>query len=321
MEMQNKSYVFLCMAMLLLFSNFFTVYAEKDRMAMATKCLMLCYQAKNLYVDLDKFVLPKEGKYQSLTPLYSAVGGSECFGYILEMPKKIYLVFRGTESYSDLFKDFMLWKKSFTYLPNGGKVHSGFLSIYDGTSQQQSISLREQIFTILKKLNPEKRLIITGFSLGGAIATLCAGDIVENSPFKEPDVYTFASPRVGNQQFVDSFNQRVRESVRVVNYHDYVPCNPMQWLGYRHVKGEVLLRVSTGRIDLNHRIFNAYFPGLAASVPEYVENKLKKKDKELCPPLPHTLPAPSWEDKESGNSSPQPPNNEEKGEEEFQEIS
>lgn len=296
--MKNKRYKIMCIVMLLLFSNLSVVYAEKDNATTATKLLVLCYQAKNLYNQLDKFVLAKDEKCCSLTPLYAAVGGSECFGYILEMPKKIYIVFRGTESYSDMFKDFMLWKTSFSYVQNGGYVHRGFLSVYDGISEKQPISLREQISRKLMELNSDKQLIITGFSLGGALATLCSCDVAENTNFKDPVVYTFASPRVGDQKFVDAFNQRVRQSIRVINYHDYIPCSPFRWMGYRHVKGKVALKVNAGYLGLNHKLTSVYFPGLVANTPEYVEKLINKKGSDLCPPLPAVLPAPSWEQKE-----------------------
>ena len=112
------------------------------------------------------------------------------------------------------------------------------------------------------------------------------------------------------QQFVDAFNARVHESVRIVNYHDYVPCNPMQRFGYQHVKGGVVIKVNTGRISRNHNINEAYFPGLLANVPEYLENKIKKKYAKMSPPLPEMLPDPSWEEEdEEGQGTRTEPSN------------
>lgn len=300
--MHIKKLPILCMAIILLFSCFSSTHAiEKDRITMATKLAALCYQAKNLYIDLEKFVLPKGENYLSLVSLYGAVHGTECFGYVLETKSKVYIVFRGSETYSDILRDFLIWKTPFTYVPGAGNVHKGFCSIYTDTSKQQPVSLRDQIMGVLKRFGPEKQLVITGFSLGGALATLCACDAAENSQFKEPIVYTFASPRVGDQAFVDAYNKRIHTNVRVINYYDYVPCNPLHWLGYRHVKGEVILNVDTGRIDRNHRMDSAYFPGLVASVPEH-NGQIMKKYADLGPDLPKELPKASWEDQEGSES-------------------
>lgn len=304
--MRMKKLIIQGLSAILFFSCFSSANAaEKDRVTMATKMLALCYQAKNLYMDFEKFVLPKKETYISLSSLYGAVSQTECFGFVLETPSKIFIVFRGSASYGDIFKDFMIKKTPFIHIPNGGNVHTGFFSIYNNTCKDQPESLRDQILRTLENISPEKQLVITGFSLGGALATLCACDVAENSRFKDPIVYTFASPRVGDQLFVNAYNNRISRSVRVINYHDYVPCNPLQWLGYRHVKGEVILKVSTGRIDSNHKLDSAYFPGLAANVPEYKE-KLMQKYPGLCPPLPQTLPNPSWEERQEMNEEELP---------------
>lgn len=81
-------------------------------------------------------------------------------------------------------------------------------------------------------------MIVTGHSLGGALATLCALDLQFNFFSAEPErivLYSFGSPRVGNSAFRQSFNRRVSNSYRVVNGMDIVPAVPRPWQGYRHV--------------------------------------------------------------------------------------
>jgi len=55
-------------------------------------------------------------------------------------------------------------------------------------------------------LQYETQVFITGHSLGGALATLCAADPSDRSNLPTPILYTFASPKVGNTAFVQGFN-------------------------------------------------------------------------------------------------------------------
>ena len=104
------------------------------------------------------------------------------------------------------------------------KVHNGFISAYK--------SVREAIHSQVKN-SPHQRVICTGHSLGGALATLCALDVQYNFPDKQVSCYTFGSPKVGNSYFKDSFNKRVPQTYRFVNSADTVPALPPG--GFEHV--------------------------------------------------------------------------------------
>ena len=92
-------------------------------------------------------------------------------------------------------------------------VHSGFKTQYD--------SIRDQVYHFVAekcKANKPKRLLITGHSLGGSLATLCALDLVLNPlPNGLPvmKVITFGAPQVGNERFVEIFNQNVPDCYRL----------------------------------------------------------------------------------------------------------
>lgn len=82
-------------------------------------------------------------------------------------------------------------------------------------------------------------LLITGHSLGGAISTLLAYDIVsKNKPYKIT-LITFGSPRVGNINFIKDFNKYNIYSHRITHYYDIVPHLPQQALGYYHISQEI----------------------------------------------------------------------------------
>ena len=72
---------------------------------------------------------------------------------------------------------------------------------------------------------------ITGHSLGGALATIAALDIARKNKLNNPiNLYTFASPRVGDNTFADKFNEFVSKdkikAFRFANSEDIVPKVP-----------------------------------------------------------------------------------------------
>jgi triacylglycerol lipase len=76
---------------------------------------------------------------------------------------------------------------------------------------------------------------VTGHSLGAPLAILYAAEIslTHNLP-----AYTFASPMIGDQTFVDAFNGLKLNSQRVINEQDIVQILPLG-IFYRHVSTEV----------------------------------------------------------------------------------
>ncbi|NJK48282.1 lipase family protein [Candidatus Gracilibacteria bacterium] len=167
----------------------------------------------------------------------------------------IYIVFRGSENRIDWDTNFNLEQEVVKFQKDvlqkkvvgdreqvypyeeesrsGAKMHRGFASAY--------MSVREQIHNYLND-RAAPSLTVTGHSLGGALATLCAVDIQYNFSNKVTvDIYTFGAPRVGNNGFKESFNRRVPNSYRFVYGMDIVPALPRPWQGYRHVDTEYRL--------------------------------------------------------------------------------
>ncbi|KAJ8752092.1 hypothetical protein K2173_001767 [Erythroxylum novogranatense] len=135
------------------------------------------------------------------------------------------------------------------------QVHRGWLSMYtseDAKSPYNKTSAREQVNTKLKELvqkfkNEEISITVTGHSLGAALATLNAADIVAsgiNMSKDQPEqhcpvtAFVFGSPRVGNSGFRDVIQSMQHLSLlRIVNDPDLIPLVPI--LGYSDV-GQVL---------------------------------------------------------------------------------
>jgi predicted lipase len=83
-----------------------------------------------------------------------------------------------------------------------------------------------------------RKVVFTGHSLGGALATLCGASVKDEIPDLHVSVITFGSPRVGNKQFAEVF-KAVDVSIRCVNGSDVVTMMP-NW-GYEHVNGELFI--------------------------------------------------------------------------------
>lgn len=103
---------------------------------------------------------------------------------------------------------------------------------------------------------PVKYIVCTGHSLGGALSTLAAIELmldldrgnILNVGSKRPEVVlcTFGQPVVGNEAFATYVEGRIRYAVRVVNGQDVVAMNPTTIAGlsrYHHVGTEVVIDV------------------------------------------------------------------------------
>lgn len=144
--------------------------------------------------------------------------------------KKLYISFRGTEcKFKDIIFD-LLFKK--LYIFKGVKVHSGFLLTY--------LSIRQKLLSLIIDSDIEK-IVVTGHSMGGALATLCAFDMKNKFENKSVECFTFGSPRVGNRNFSKEYNKMNIYSFRVVNGSDVVENLPYSFLGYKHVNDRIRL--------------------------------------------------------------------------------
>jgi predicted lipase len=92
---------------------------------------------------------------------------------------------------------------------------------------------------------PDYRVIATGHSLGGALATLGAG--VLRSQGITVDLYTYGAPKVGLEGISQYLtNTTYGSSFRVAHKKDPVPKLPPGLLGYRHVSPEYYVTSGNG---------------------------------------------------------------------------
>jgi len=219
---------------------------------------------------LQAYNRPGFKKIFSLPPGYNlidSITGShlktlDFYGYIAESPESIVIAFRGSRTNPDWIADLTALQTDFPYAPEKLRIHSGFNAVY--------ASCRQQIMSALTALDSSKQLFVTGHSLGGALAILCALDAAVNTDFKVPTMYNFGSPRVGDPRFAASYNRLVNNSMRIVHINDIVALLPPAEIQpplsediiyYRHIGNPVILSVPAGTIITNHTMRN-YIHGL-----------------------------------------------------------
>jgi triacylglycerol lipase len=135
-------------------------------------------------------------------------------------------------------------------------VHAGFQDIYELVRQ----SIAAALATATARCN---QILITGHSLGAALAVLAAPDVFRNMPPNkiEPGLITFAGPRVGLPDFVDAFNAAIESCFRIVNFIDMVPHVPP--VPYAHVGAQIAVD-SGGPVQIVWRhSLTAYQNGLS----------------------------------------------------------
>jgi|GEM_PF-602304 len=148
---------------------------------------------------------------------YDLVTDAECF--VVHNEEYIIVVFRGTKgSHSSWINNLRLRLVPFE---NGGKVHFGFLK---ALTNLRKLGLSAYLKALLHQF-PDHSLLFTGHSKGGGLASLCATYF----PHRTTSVYSFGSPRVGDQNFARSYHVN---HYRVVNNWDLVPHLPP--LFYKH---------------------------------------------------------------------------------------
>lgn len=110
--------------------------------------------------------------------------------------------------------------------------------------------------------NPDFRVAVVGHSLGGAQATLAAGDIRNQGPWwlDNVELYSYGSPRVGDTQTVRFLSQQSTKSYRVTATEDPIPRVPITSFGYQHTSPEYWIHSNPedpGPDDVN--VLGGYF--------------------------------------------------------------
>jgi len=144
-------------------------------------------------------------------------------------PSAVLLAFRGTASTPGWLADVQAWQARHPRQPVGTSwpslIHSGFLKVWmEGNLRAEVLALVKDAVTASHVPAADMRILITGHSLGGALATLAAYDLtVELQELGlQVQCITFGAPRVGNSIFVADYNRHVPNTWHVINDQDTV---------------------------------------------------------------------------------------------------
>ena len=163
---------------------------------------------------------PLSAPYQLLAEFSATppAHGLETFGFVARRTDTgdVYVVFRGTQTLGDWLAnvDFAQIDQQHDW----GKTERGFSDVYGGSAPA--------IIGALRNPGNPAHVFVTGHSLGGSLATLCAADVRARLN-AATTLYAFASPRTGDPAFAERFNTECPDTWRIVNTEDIVNTVPL----------------------------------------------------------------------------------------------
>jgi len=181
--------------------------------------------------------------------------------YIMSDDNNVVIVFRGSDSKSDWIGNF---QSSYDPGPfKNTKAHEGF----QDALFPSVIKITETMESACCK---DKKLWVTGHSLGGALSSLFAGMLLENDR-DVYGIYTFASPRPGNKSFSENLEGNIKgPHFRVVNEGDLVPHVPPEPF-FSHSGERVIL--FDDNTTMSHDVWNSQrVQALGEFVDKAIEN-------------------------------------------------
>lgn len=157
------------------------------------------------------------------TDTFEFIDVSDTQAFVISRQDCTIVAFRGTEpTLADWLSDIQI------HLTGGplGRVHEGFASALN--------HVWLDVFQALDDLRSSERTVwLTGHSLGAALATLAVAKLIERG---EPvdGLYTYGSPRCGDEDFSGGFQSQFTRAYRVINSDDIVTRVPPR-PAYHHV--------------------------------------------------------------------------------------
>jgi hypothetical protein len=138
------------------------------------------------------------------------------------------LSIRGSKSESNWRTNKMFTLVKWPEICSGCRAHRGFHQAYQAAKQQIVTQLKAAVGKY-----PDYQLIVTGHSLGGAMATMIATSLRKESELKDigqkAHLYTYGAPKVGNPALMKEIESRNHQNYRVTKGSDPVPHVPIDF--------------------------------------------------------------------------------------------
>jgi predicted lipase len=228
-------------AFTLILGNTFSIGSAYDE-DVARHCVDLSQASYSGISDLDSWTCKTCDQNVELDYVVEECGVRALQGYD-SYSDSLFIAFRGSVNIQNWIDNIQISKIT-PYNDTSIGVSKGFYNAYNSIKPE----LFDNLANLVDKYNT-RRILITGHSLGAAISTLMAYDIVTMFPtYKLSYVINFGSPRVGNSAFSTSFNSYSSSFThyRITHYYDIVPHVPEEFLGYEHVSDEIWYNEENG---------------------------------------------------------------------------
>lgn len=234
-----------------------------DALHRATQIYISAAMCKSVYSDRSASALNELKKYYALEeePIKIASKTIDTTFYLSkiydkQMQKNLYIIcFRGSETNKD-------WKINLKYgkvpyskqidndnvKPTTPLVHEGFLEYTDNALRQTTSD--HQLITELLANDTDSDILITGHSLGGAIATLYTARLIDLgiNPNRISTI-TFGAPAVGNPAFAEKYKNKFN-LLRITASQDLIAVSLQKLVGnYTHFGTHIKLSADTRELD------------------------------------------------------------------------
>lgn len=190
-------------------------------------------------------------------------------GFIMANDDAIVLAFRGTEP--KCLRDWMTDAR-IVLVPGCGQglVHRGF---WDGINR-----VWDEVSAKLKEFGSAGQpILVTGHSLGAALATLAAAKLQAQGQSVQ-SLYNFGSPRVGNQNFARWFDAHLKtRTFRFVNNSDLVTRVVPRAMFYAHV-GRFVYFDSVGNMFEDMKFWNLFLERVKGGIEDFLQDNIKDHD-------------------------------------------
>lgn len=173
-------------------------------------------------------------------------------GIVSRTGDRLEITFQGSTGFMDWIHNFKFLKENDQYrkpkeIINNitGTVEN--VKVHEGFSEQAKLVfdvVEDALLSYRKEMKgKEMNILITGHSLGGALANRVAYEVCDRMPefASSLTVIPHASPRVGNDVFAKALPESVKFYLRTVFETDIVTRVPFEVLGYRHAEPSIIL--------------------------------------------------------------------------------
>ncbi|KAJ7240164.1 alpha/beta-hydrolase [Mycena haematopus] len=197
--------------------------------------------SSSLYDDLVLYTQYSSAAYQLICPsplgttLVESFSAENTQGFISrdDDREEIVVSFRGSFSLADVATDVDLFLVPFTSpgIAQSFNVHAGFLDAYNDVADIVLSAVKAQV-----KRFPSYSVVVTGHSLGGALAALGGVSVKIALPKVALKLYTFGQPRTGDAKWAAFAESTIGAGniFRGVHTYDGVPTIIPRFLGYEH---------------------------------------------------------------------------------------